>query len=256
MINLLKELQKEHQKNMDKLSEQTVITETTRLLAEKGQEDHQMLRDLGLHHNAQRAIELKGKKIEIDTLEQKYGKVYTKEEIKTIACRYALKFRRTDEYKGYVDPTILQKIRELAKETGDDISPTSLGRKFYILAPPSAFELEEEIVEPVPKDPIMFYQIGFSGTHYRAVYQWGSDMGWWRQLMGWKYANDLNYLIYWFTVVFLTVFIAGLITTPSWFMAIPAAIFGFWIAMGRLVNEKHPHKNWDQIWDNNIAPKL
>lgn len=255
MINPLKELQKEHEKNMGKLSEQTVITEATRLLAEKGQEDYQMLRDLGMHHNAQRALDIKGKKIEIDTLEQKYGKVYSKDEIKSIACRYALKFRRTDEYKGYVDPAILQKIRELAQETGDDISPSSLGHKFYILAPPSAFELQEEIVEPKPRDPILFYQIGFAGTHYRAVHQWGSDMGWWRQLMGWKYAAEFNYFAYWLTIMFFTFFTVGMVISPSWFMVIPAIIFSFWIAMARLVNEKHPQRNWDQIWENNIAPK-
>src|SRR5688572_25524669 len=83
MINPLTELQKEHQKNMDKLSEHTVITETNRLLSEKGQEDYDMLRDMGMHHNLKKVMDLKGKKIEIDKLEEKYGRVYTKEEIKT-----------------------------------------------------------------------------------------------------------------------------------------------------------------------------
>jgi len=254
MINPLKELQKEHQKNMDELSEKTVITETNRLLSEKGQEDYEMLKDLGMHHNVKKVMDLKGKKIEIDTLEQKYGRIYTRDEIKAIACRYALKFRRTDEYKGYVDPAIMQKIRELAAETGDQIDASALGRKFYILAPPAAFELKEEIIER-PRDPILFYQIGYAGTHYRAVHQWGTDMGWWRQLMGWKYHSEGNYFQYWFALMFLIIFAFSVVLIPSWYVAIHSAVIAFCIAAARLTNEEHPQRDWDVIWENDIKPK-
>jgi hypothetical protein len=255
MINPLKELQKEHEKNRQKLSEQTAITETHRLLSEKGEEDYQMLRDLGMHKNLQKVIDLKGKKIEIDKLEEKYGRIYTRDEIKAIACRYALKFRRTDQYKGYVDPAIMQKIRELAAETGDDINASALGQKFYILAPASEFELQELVIEPPPRDPILFYQIRYGGDEFRAVHQWGNDMSWWREFMGWKYNSEGNYFIYWLTLLFTIFFTFSAIVYPTWWMAIHSAIFAFCISMGRITNEKKPFKSWEETWENEYKPK-
>lgn len=264
MINPLEKLQQEHDKTKQALSEYTVITETNRLLAEKGQEDYEMLRSMGLHHNLQKVAEIKGKKIELEKLEQEYGNVFTRDEIKTIACRYALKFRRTDTYKGHVDPALMQKMREFSEQTGTELSPYNLQHRFYIMAPAKMFELRNEpgyVPPPSPAtlpEPIVFYQI--DENNYRMIHQWGKDLSNWRAVMGWKYADEANYFSYWFILMFIPLFILlNFFLSDLLWTFVPSAVVAAAVAIGRCIvvsdNADKEFRPWGKMWENEFKPK-
>lgn len=264
MIKPLKELDKEYIKRQQELNEVEVITEANRLLAEKGQEDYDMLRSMGLHHNVQAAIELKGRKLDEEKLEKQYGKIYSVNDIKKIACRYALKFLRSDSYKGSVDAELMQKMREFSRDTGVELTPWSLQNNFYIMAPPNMFHLEDRPKPPVaviPRgaidyDPIVFYKI--DEGHYRMIHQWGKDLSLWRAFVGWKYTHGFNYFLVWFSLIFLPMFTVLNWMAPSWYWLIPSVATAFLITVRRIAGagENAEVDLWDGIWDNKIKPKL
>lgn len=219
-MSLVKELKNKANSQRARMNADSAITEAQRLIADKGAEDYNILCEMGMHKSVQKAQNDHGIKLELEELDKKYGEVYSVDEIKAIACRYALKFRRSDTYEGIVDPAMLQHIKQFFKDSGIEINGTTYGKKFFILAPPKTFKLEER-PRPEPKDPILFYKL--DDRNYRLIFKWGEDLTFFRKVIGWKYRNVLNYWLTWLAVCMIpALLLAGI--------ALKVNIDGWWIA--------------------------
>jgi hypothetical protein len=259
MANVETLLLKEKQKSLKSLDGDIAIVETQKLLMDRGAEDYRMLKDMGLATTLDRATDSKAAQMEHRKLDETYGEVYTLEQIKTMCCKYALKFLRSDMYKGTIDAEIPAKIRQFAKESNLDLKGTDFGRKFYIMAPQQAFVLIDR-PKPEPIDPILFYKI--DETHYRKVHKWGVDFSVLRQIIGWKYTHSMNYWTWWFVLVALfTMPILAILTNSILIGLTAGSIIPFIVAC---VNHSSAWNeaadkfilSWERNWNNNEKVEL
>jgi hypothetical protein len=188
-VDLEKELNTLQEKRMEILNEHTVIEDVNRLLANDGAQDAQILRDLGMDHQIKIASDQKEARLTIEKfVSENKGGVYTLEDIRKIACKFALKFLRTDNYKGAVDPVMIQKLKTYLKEKNMELSEARLGFNFFLLAPPESFNLKVvDRIQREPIDPVLFYKL--DDNHYKMIHKWGNDFTWYRQWLGFKWRN-------------------------------------------------------------------
>lgn len=256
MSQLLNSLKKVSQERREEMNAASAVTETQRLLANDSAQDYEILKEMGMHKSIEFATELHSKKIELENLEKKYGQVFSLNEIKAVACKYALKFRRSDNYKGGIDVVMFQKMKEFFKDAKIEINKAKLGYNFYILAPQNAFELVERPT-PTPPDPILFYKL--DENNYRLIHKWGSDLTIFRRITGWKYKSHFNYWLTYF--VKYTSFVL-----PLWFIkffnsfetawfAVPVilsviAIIASFAASANGEKENEKFRKWEEIWQD------
>jgi len=263
MSTLVNALKKKALSNRSDLQQQSAITETQRLLTQGGAEDYQMLKEMGMHKAVEQAQEIHGKRMELENLETKYGQVYSISEIEGIACRYALKFRRSDQYQGPVDPEMLQKIKEFFKDSGIETNGTTYGHKFFVLAPPKAFPLTDRPV-PRPPDPILFYKL--DEENYRFIHKWGSDLTIFRRILGFKYMNKFTYWLTWFLVLSIPAITSWYLFTKTkgelsgsfLFMFVLFVIGSTTISIWRALDSGWGGEfyNWKELWMNGFKPKF
>lgn len=241
MINLQKSLEKEAKIQRKEISEIGAITDVTKLLEEKSRADLEIIQMMGMYSGPTKIEHLRGRKIELERLESKYGQIFTFDEIKAIACKYALLFLKTEHYKGNVDIRVPQKIREFAEETGTELRNTDYEHKFYILAPPLAFNLQDR---PAP-DPLLFYKV--DSSNYRLVHKWGEDFTHWRAFLGWMNESEYDYGFCWFAICFLPLLFTLSFVGIDWPIALPIAaavgvLFGCYQAIDFLP--------WENRWQS------
>ena len=121
-MDVLKKLSQESDKQTKQMSTTMAVVAATKLLDLKAAEDYNMLRGLGLSGEIDRAAELQSAKIERETFKSQYSEAFTVDELKAIAGKYALRFLRSDSYKGTISAEIPAKIREFAKKNKLDIN--------------------------------------------------------------------------------------------------------------------------------------
>lgn len=248
MADLVKELEKKAAVTRVKADGKAAVWEAQKLLMEDSSADFQLLRNMGLHTSIVQAQNLVGRRIELERLDKQYGKVFTIEEIKSLSMKYALKFLRSDSYKGIIDVEITAKMKQFSKDCSVPLDSTTLGFKFFIMAPQKAFNLVSGEKKPVPVDPILFYQI--DENHYRMIHKWGNDFSVTRAILGWKYRSELNYMLFWtFMIAFIPAISLSSIFHHIW---IAGAITAFSFAVVAIfhLNNTHVFKNWDKLWNS------
>lgn len=251
-MNLEKELQKEAIKRRKSVDIQVdIITSTNRLLEEKSAEDRQMIKNLGMGSTIDRAMEVKGRRLELAKIESREGQVFTIDEIKNISCKYALKFLRSDKYKGTVDAQLPQKIREFYKEKGrSEVCESDLHYRFYILAPQSAFNLQDK-PDPPPTDPMMFYKI--DENHYKLIHKWGADLTIWRRIVGWKFQSWINYTIFWMIAITACVYpVIWCFSTDLGLLLIPVVASLIWSIVGGASEGQGSFDKWEKYWNSDM----
>lgn len=218
-VSIEKELErhsqvKKEQYNLDPLNEVKL------LLNGESTEDARILRGLSNNSQFNRVEKIRGEQLELEKLEQGFqGKVYTKNEVKQLAIDYHLRFLPSIYYTGVYDVEVSAKIKEFAKNTGAPIDEWSLGRRFYILAPATMFELKEEkYISKRMQDPAIFFQI--DENHYRLIHKWGSDFTIFRYLEGFRWKS-------WWSYQMFNTFLFIPLITLLWFMCFesPASQF-------------------------------
>lgn len=267
MANVTESLKQVAKANREELSATSAITEAQRLIADKGADDMKMLYDMGMHTSVARAMDLHGKKMELEKLENQHGNVYTIQEIEKVACKYALKFRRSDSYKGAIDPAMLQSLKEFFFKGGIDMNAAKLGYNCYVLAPAKAFRLIDRPA-PVPPDPILFYKL--DENNYKLVHKWGSDLTPFRRLVGLKYRNRFTYWLTWFIP-----FAAATFLSSVWLHSMPTnahkscatllvaaltvflGILSGFVPLNRAFSDDGGQfKKWSVLWKDEYKPKL
>lgn len=243
-MNLTKELEKVAQVQRKELNEIQAITDVNRLLAERGQEDVEILRSMGIKDIEKvRKDTLRGRKIELETAQKKYKSVYTIDEIKAIAIKYGLRFLRTEKYAGVIDGELLKKIKDFSKEDNVPLNSYNLQYRFFILAPKESFNLEEK-PRPPKGDPIMFYDI--DGKHFRLIHQWGDDLTWERRIIGAINKSEGSYVLSRLLIVALIVIVPLIAISASlgayiFFLAIAEVITLFVAVSQCMENNFEPH---------------
>lgn len=124
--------------------------------------------------------------------------VYSYKDIETIAIKHRLRFLPTKYFKNQIPQEAIFKIKEIEKLNSIEI------KKFFILAPSSAFELED-----CNKDPLLF--IPLKNNQFYLVHKWGSDLSWLKKL----YAIPFRSLETMSLSIALTALIIALLT-PTW----------------------------------------
>lgn len=263
MANIVKELQKASKNHTKDLGKISAVTEVTRLIAQKGAEDMSILREMGMHHSVMAADNKEGARLELINLEKKYGDVYSIDTIRKLALRYKLKFLRSDNYKGDIDPVMLVKIKEFFKESEIEMNDAKLGYRFFILAPQNAFNLIElEKNPPKPKDPVLFYDLDGDGKHFRLIHKWGADLTAWRRFLGYMYKTPTHF---WWSN-FIPFLLLALVTTGTlyqlqgdkwytWLTGSVLVVFGFirtCVFYSELVDSTAKLDRWSQVWNNDV----
>lgn len=206
-VNIEKELlNKRESRNTDP------IKEVQLLLSDKSQKDMEMLGFLAENSTLIAAQADVGKRIELENLDKSYGKTFHIDEIEELAIQYRLRFLESSRFTGNMDVDVIAKIKEFSKETNTSIDEYTLSRRFFILAPPEMFNLDE-VRRINTKDPAIFYQI--DSNHYRLIHKWGNDFSIFRRILGWKWKNFNNkrhfYLL--FTLPIMTFMLSSLFDT-------------------------------------------
>ena len=208
-VSIEKELEKVSQEDKQKFNLDP-IKEVKLLLAGESTEDARILRGLSNNSQFNRIENLRGKQIELENFEKDFdGKVYTKEQIKTLCIDYHLRFLQSRLYTGAYDVEVAAKIKDFAKTTLAPIDDFTLGRRYFVMAPQEMFSLvTEKYVSKADlrrqQDPAIFYQI--DENHYRLVHKWGNDFTIFRLIEGFRWKS------WWSHQFFNTVMISPIIT--------------------------------------------
>jgi hypothetical protein len=106
--------------------------------------------------------------------------LYNTEQIKTICINYRLRFLDTKYYKYEFPYEAILKINEFEKRYNTKI------KKFRIIAPYKAFELQE-----ANQDPLLFAEL--SSNKFYLLHQWGNDLAWYRKFIYFPIRNIYTY---------------------------------------------------------------
>lgn len=259
-MEVLKELQKVQEKS-EKDFAPHLIGDVQKLLEYDSQIDRKILKDMGLDSKIQHAETLKGKQITLEDFRNKFkGQIFHIDTIKKLAMDYRLRLLKTCNYRGGVDIQVPAMIKEFQKEAGLELNSALLSERFFILAPPKAFNLKNIEIPKKPsalkrffdtmKDPILFYQI--DEQHYRLVHKWGNDFSIFRALQGFRWKSEANFALFGFLLALVASTAATSLVFPSsfigtgWFYVFTGAltvITGFIHYFSNVKNSEFIEKN-------------
>ncbi len=270
MADLVKELKNKALQNRETLNELSAVTEATRLIAQDGADDLNILREMGMAASVEHAQNLHGLKIELEKLEAEYGQIFTLNEIEAVACKYALKFLRSDTYKGKVPPELATKVKQFFKDSGINMNTAKLGFNMYVLAPHKDFTLIDrpKPIAYVDPEPMLFYKL--DNTHYRLIHKWGTDLTLWNRIQGIKNSHWTGYWAFWSIKIFLLYgpLLAIAIcwfsrlwkvsAYPCWYAIIPSLV-AILVGLGRALDtdssDEMIFKPWKEEWRSDEKPK-
>lgn len=264
-MNIIKvNLEEELSKQRKGIVESPQLKEAQLLLEGATLEERNVLREAGLDTNLKEIETEVGVNLERGKYEERMGtKFYTETEIKAIAVKYKLRFLHSKRYKGVIAPELGAKIVRFFKEKKIDGRSHEANSNLFILAPESAFNLDEKR-KPEPIDPILFFRISTSeGFMYTLIHKWGNDFSIRRRLLGIIYQSELS--LFTSAVVIRTMLvnliIAGIGFNPlHWHSLLIsvgvgfASYFAYWIYfMGsdkNYLQTKYKHKITTNNWNS------
>ena len=124
--------------------------------------------------------------------------VFNIKEIKNIAVKHRLRFLPTKYFKNHIPKEAIFKIKEIEKSHSTSI------KQFYILAPSTAFDLED-----CNKDPLLF--IPLKNNNFLLVHKWGSDLSWFKKITALPFRSIETMVV---SVGIIALLIA--LFTPTW----------------------------------------
>ena len=199
-INLKEELIKERK---TKHSLDAVIEEANSLLLSDEEQEKKIINQLSCNNETSINTGL------IDSLDTQF--IFDIQEIKGLAVKYRLRLLPSKCFRNSIPKEAIFKIKQLSKKSNTEI------KKFVILAPSKAFDLEDENA-----DPLLF--IPLSASKYYLVHHWGNDLSWFNKLLSLPFRN-------FGTIVTSVGIIAAIIAliTPTWIILNSAEIdMGYW----------------------------
>jgi hypothetical protein len=138
------------------------------------------------------------------------GNVFTLDEIKIVANRFALKFLDAKHFKGDYPSEALTALRV-------KVANGAAGQAVKILAPAGAFEINYY------NDPVMFIQEAWGSNNWVVVHKWGNDFTVWRRLLSRQFKALQSLAMFSITALLITLFIL-VIQNFTWYYAIPTDV--------------------------------
>ena len=189
-MDFLKDLDREVKTKKDE-SEQ-FLAEANSLLLTAGNQEREALIRAGLDVHITQVDHSRTVEIERAKFEKQFsGRIVTKDEIKSVCLKYDLRFLRSQKFTGKVDALAGIKLLELQK-SGISFDQND----FFVMAPPTAFNLEDKPKKVKQLDPALFYRIpksaSLDGGMFLMVHKWGKDFTFMRRIMGFFYKNVFN----------------------------------------------------------------
>lgn len=184
-MELIKELEKQKQKDFKELPENFLLQEVNQLLLSASSVENDVINKLGMIQNNPIEKKLKDDYVRTKKSEEIYNtSSFTGKQIKNLCDEYDLKCLQLTYFKGAYPPEMLRKINEFALENNIQISQTD----WFIIAPSESFELQKHIPKPI--DPIVLYRTDRNNSGWHAheddnfvqVYNWGNDFMWHRKV--------------------------------------------------------------------------
>ena len=229
-----------------KNAQSNIVNEVKGLLAENAADKRKILKNMGMDTQVKVASERIGNQIDLEKLEETYGEVYTKDEIKKICIDYKLRFASASLYKGNISADLPSVIMRFCKKHNINTDDPYLGDSFKIVAPLSNFDLLER-----PKDPLLFYRPNRS-KDFVLVHKWGNDFTWTRYAMAWttKSLGTLLATRIMITAIITSVFVSSFGAHTFGLCSIYSAFTSTIITIITLIGHedkkiKYNDKNWD-----------
>lgn len=183
-VNLEEKLINSKKATIEKLNKEneindSLLSQVQNILNKDNKSDIELLKKFGFEQAIEIAHDLKNKSTHINNKlnNVKSERIFTIDEIKSIAIKYGLRFLPAQLYTGFLPPELPQKIKEFENldldveseyKSGFGLSYTDKV-SYYILAPKDSFKLQEK-----PKDPLLFAKLK-SGDYY-LIHKWGDDL--------------------------------------------------------------------------------
>lgn len=174
--------------------EKTIIDEANKILAESTEKEQKTLSRFGLDYSLKKK-EAVNQRARLYDLYPK-GRLFSINQIKSIAIKYGLRFLNMSIYKGTVDPQLSRVILEFENKYGFKHNDN-----YKILAPAESFKLEKR-----PKDPLAFVKVAeIDGEEfYYLLHKWGNDLNRWRRLVNLAMIEHGNF-VFFLTIVCLMI---------------------------------------------------
>lgn len=161
----------------------TIQTTFEELITDNAESNKEMLSRIGLHDIVENINQADTR----EKMKQKYGKrLFHKTQIRNIAIKYRLRFLSVSQYKGSVDPKLIDNLKSFEEQFKTKVRSENC----FILAPASEFNLKQRPV-PVSKDPLFFVFVG--SDNYYLVRKWGKDLSVFRQRVFYPIQNHKTY---------------------------------------------------------------
>jgi hypothetical protein len=164
------------------------------------------------------------------------GKWLNREDIKTVCCKYNLRFLQSKLYKKEIPLKALNDLRRYQEENNIKRFNDTL----FVIAPADHFILGAK----PKKDPVLIHNCG---AHYKIISTWGNDFSFTRRISGFI-MNNPNMILYGSMLfAILSAAFGGWLLSGvlDWFLALFAVIIPFLLgAHGVSIDST------EEIWDN------
>lgn len=256
-IDLIKQLEK--LKKDTRTSSDKVVDEVKLLLDQNAAEERNALKVSGLEQHIVEVENKKSVEIERNKFEDEYkGKVFTEAEIKKLCIKYDLRLLPTRRYAGKIDTQVASKLAKFIKDNESEIGHHS--DSFYVMAPGSAFKLEDHPTPIRDVDPVLLYRIPRT-NNFTFIHKWGKDFTVFRRIRGLFFESMSN--MFWMSFAFyflLFNLFAAIIMEPHSYLIIKMVIFGVcatcasFISLGLLFNDWDDWRQFtsENMWDSRL----
>jgi hypothetical protein len=230
-INLEHELlsiRKENKSFKSYLADNNKYLKEAEALLSSEEDADDVLGRLGMRDNINKAESIKK---HITNESEKFGpkleeRIFTYQQIKSLALKYRLRFLNSEQYVGTIDPLLVTKIKEF--EIGNKLATESKLARYerdwprdyklsgssiicdrwnsFILAPAESFALQDQ-----PIDPLFFIQL-YDGRFY-LLHKWGNDLSVMRRIKGFAMQNWYQFTLAWmlFTIPVLNLLLTWIV---------------------------------------------
>lgn len=267
---VLTELQAGQDKSEKELNPD-ILGPVQKLLEYDNQQDRQTLKALGMDTHLRIASDMQDRAIVLESLKkQMNGKIFHVDTIQDLCVKYRLRLLPTKYFRGAVDAEVPAMIKQFTRESGIEMTEAHLMTRFFIMAPPKAFNLKEVVIPKQPSalkkffdalrsDPVLFYKA--DENHYRMVHKWGNDFSIFRAIQGWRWKDFNNFFAFGFLVSLVaSTFLASAIFPISSYgsvgfyaMALGGAIVGAFIHYStnsknnKFLEKNLTPENWNKV---------
>jgi len=178
-----------------------------------------------------------GVNLERKAFEDEFGtKTFTEAEVREFCLKYDLRLLPTTLYCGAIDPSVGAKLTRFLEKNG--MSARHSASSLYVMAPPYAFQLEEQPEPPEPPripqgDPVLFYKVqprDVTSTDVPSycvmITKWGNDFTIGRLALGWLKRDPENSFV-WKTAMLsliLSVIAGTMFSADNWMWCAPLAL--------------------------------